>query len=108
MVWYYGLMNTILTMDKAGRLVLPKPIRDKFRLSAGDSLELESSDQEIVLRPVRPTVGMRKRDGIWVFDTGSPISAESMDETILKLREERTESILHPEGTKAGERGKSR
>ena len=94
-------MNTTLTVDKAGRVVLPKPVRDELQLSAGDCLELDSSGGQIVLRPVRGTAGMRQKKGIWVFRTGQPISAESVDETIHQLREERTRLALHPEKAKA-------
>ena len=45
-----AFMTTTLTLDKAGRVVLPKPIRDEMQLRAGDSLELESSEDRIVLR----------------------------------------------------------
>jgi AbrB family looped-hinge helix DNA binding protein len=38
-------MTSRLTVDKAGRVVLPKPVRDELQLSPGDSLELESSEQ---------------------------------------------------------------
>ncbi len=44
-------MNATLTIDKAGRVVLPKPVRDALQISPGDSLELESSEDHIVLRP---------------------------------------------------------
>ncbi len=82
-------MNATITVDKAGRVVLPKPVRDKLQLQAGDSLELDSSGGEIVLRPIRRTVQMRLRDGIWVFRTGQPISAASVNETIRQARDER-------------------
>jgi AbrB family looped-hinge helix DNA binding protein len=44
-------MITRLTLDKAGRIILPKPLRDELRLEAGDTLEVESSGEEITLRP---------------------------------------------------------
>jgi AbrB family looped-hinge helix DNA binding protein len=87
-------MNTTLTVDKAGRVVLPKPLRDKMQLSAGDSLALESSGDQIVLRPVRGSATMRQKQGIWVFRTGQPISSASVDETIRELREERERGAL--------------
>ena len=93
-------MNTTLTVDKAGRVVLPKPVREQLHLSAGDSLDLESSGDRIVLRPVRGNAGMREKEGIWVFRTGQPVSAVSVDETIRQLREERERSAIHPEKTK--------
>jgi len=75
----YGRINamtTTLTIDGAGRLVLPKPVRYELQLSAGDSLELETSENEIVLRPVRGAATMRKKQGVWVMSTGKPLSAE--------------------------------
>jgi AbrB family looped-hinge helix DNA binding protein len=101
-------MNATITVDKAGRVVLPKPVRDKLQLQAGDSLELDSSGGEIVLRPIRRTAQMRLRDGIWVFRTGQPISAASVNETIRQVHDERVDSALHPPATKRGDRGKSR
>ena len=101
-------MNATLTVDKAGRVVLPKPVRDKLHLSAGDSLELESSEGQIVLRPVRGTAKMRMRDGVWVFRTGQPISAASVNETIQQVRNQRAESALHPPQSKRSDRGKPR
>jgi|SRR5271165_872520 len=101
-------MNTTLTVDKAGRVVLPKPVRDELQLAAGDSLELESSEDRIVLRPVRGTAGLRKKQGIWVFRTGQPISAESVNETIRLLREERIQQAFHPEEAKPAKRKRPR
>jgi len=101
-------MNTTLTVDKAGRVVLPKPVRDELQLAAGDSLELESSEDRIVLRPVRGTAGLRKKQGIWVFRTGQRISAGAVNETIRQIREERMQQILHPEKAKTMNRKRSR
>jgi AbrB family looped-hinge helix DNA binding protein len=97
-------MNTTLTVDKAGRVVLPKRVRDELQLSAGDSLQLESSEDQIVLRPVRGTAGIRKKQGIWVFRMGDPISAESVNKTIRETREERMHQVLHPEKAKPARR----
>ena len=98
----------LLTVDKAGRVVLPKPVRDKLQLNAGDALELESSEGQIVLRPIRGTARMRMRDGIWVFRTGGPVSASSVNETIQQMRHERTESVIHPQQKTRAARRKSR
>ena len=48
-------MNTRLTTDKAGRVVIPKPLREELHLEPGDSLELQSVGEQITLRPVRGT-----------------------------------------------------
>jgi AbrB family looped-hinge helix DNA binding protein len=85
-----------LTVDKAGRVVLPKPIRDDLQLQPGDSLELESSEDQIVLRPLRGGVPLRKKHGIWVFRAGEPLPAEAVAQAIKGVRRERDrENVGH-------------
>jgi AbrB family looped-hinge helix DNA binding protein len=87
-------MNTTITLDKAGRIVLPKPVRDEFQLSAGDSLELESSEERIVLRPARGNGQMKKEGDVWVFDSGAPLSEETVRKTMRKVRDQRSRKSL--------------
>jgi AbrB family looped-hinge helix DNA binding protein len=103
-----GPMTTTLTLDKAGRVVLPKPVRDELQLRAGDSLELESSEDRIVLRPRRGGVGLHQKQGIWVFSTGEPISAEATDETLQQMRREREQSFLGNSPARSTRRKQSR
>ncbi len=100
-------MNTTLTVDKAGRVVLPKPVRDELQLQPGDSLELESSEDRIVLRPHRGGAGLHKKQGIWVFSTGEPISAEATDEILRQIRRERELSFIGKRSVRTS-RGKNR
>jgi AbrB family looped-hinge helix DNA binding protein len=83
-----------LTLDKAGRIVLPKVMRDELQLGAGDSLELESSEDRIVLRPVRGSMPLRKKQGIWVFRAGERLSAKAFDDVFKRVRRERDETNL--------------
>jgi AbrB family looped-hinge helix DNA binding protein len=76
-------------MDKAGRVVLPKPVRDELQLSPGDSLEVESSEERIILRPVRGSGRIYKKQGVWVFDSGEPLEADVVNKTMRQVREER-------------------
>ncbi|PYY02429.1 MAG: AbrB/MazE/SpoVT family DNA-binding domain-containing protein, partial [Acidobacteria bacterium] len=41
-----------IRVDKAGRIVLPKPVRDRLGLKAGASLEICESADGLLLRPV--------------------------------------------------------
>jgi len=82
-------MTTILTLDKAGRVVLPKPLRDELELAAGDTLELESRGEQIVLRPLRGSAPLQKERGVWVYRTGRPLTAATTDQTLRQIREER-------------------
>ena len=83
-------MNTVITIDKAGRLVIPKSLREELHLEAGDALELESAGEEITLRPVRSKSTLVKKQGVWVFEGGrAPISAETTNDVLEQIREER-------------------
>jgi AbrB family looped-hinge helix DNA binding protein len=44
------------TMDRRGRIVLPKSIRQKLRLQGGEALEVEERDGLIELRPATTAV----------------------------------------------------
>jgi AbrB family looped-hinge helix DNA binding protein len=59
-----------LTIDKAGRVVIPKGLRDRLKLAPGDSIEIEASENEITLRPVHSAAPLRKKRGIWIYDGG--------------------------------------
>jgi AbrB family looped-hinge helix DNA binding protein len=87
-------MNTRLVIDKAGRVVIPKPLREELRLEAGDSLEMESAGEQITLRPVRGTGPMTKEHGVWVFRSGQPLPASATDEVLQQIRAERDMSNL--------------
>jgi AbrB family looped-hinge helix DNA binding protein len=89
-------MNARLTIDKAGRIVIPKPLREELHLEPGDDLELESAGEEIILRPVRGTGPLTQEHGVWVFRThgkpgqaGQPMPASTTEEILRKIREDR-------------------
>jgi AbrB family looped-hinge helix DNA binding protein len=87
-------MNTTITIDKAGRVVLPKPVRDELQLNPGDSLELESSEEGITLRPARGTGRIYKKQGVWVMHGGAPLSEDVVEKTIRQIRREREQRFL--------------
>lgn len=37
-----AIMNMTVTIDKTGRIVIPKQVRDQMRLEPGDALALDS------------------------------------------------------------------
>jgi AbrB family looped-hinge helix DNA binding protein len=82
-------MNTRLIIDKAGRVVIPKPLREELNLEPGDSLEVESAGEQITLRPVRGTGPLTKEHGVWVFHAGQPLPTSATDEMLQQIREER-------------------
>lgn len=88
------LLNATVTVDKAGRLVLPKALRDELRLTAGDTLELESEGERVTLRPVRSSAPLRKDRGVWVFHGGGALSVDEANQFIADVRENRNRENL--------------
>ena len=78
------------TLDKFGRIVIPKQVRDDLGLSPGSVLKVEERAKEIVLKPVAESSPLILKDGILVF-TGE---VEGDIETILRRdREERSRRL---------------
>ncbi|HET7840654.1 MAG TPA: AbrB/MazE/SpoVT family DNA-binding domain-containing protein [Terriglobia bacterium] len=82
-------MTAKLQLDKAGRIVLPKPVRDGLQLSPGDTLELETSGEQITLRPLRGSAPLHKKRGVWVYRAGERLSEATVRETLEQVRRER-------------------
>ena len=79
-------MNTTVTLDKAGRVVIPKTLRDELHLEAGDTMELESAGDSVTLRPVRSASPMRRERGVWVFRGCKRLTADATDRVLRDLR----------------------
>ncbi|MCW1926464.1 AbrB/MazE/SpoVT family DNA-binding domain-containing protein [Luteolibacter arcticus] len=66
-------MKTKLTMDKAGRIILPKPIRDMMHLTAGSKLEAEVVGGQLQINAEEDEDPPYKMvDGIMVIIGGGP------------------------------------
>ena len=82
-------MNSKVTLDRAGRVVLPKALRDELHLSPGDTLDLTVKGDEVTLRPRRGATPLQKERGVWVFRTGKPLTADETQETLRSIRAQR-------------------
>lgn len=82
-------MNATVPIDKAGRIVLPKAIRDELSLAPGDTLEIESAGESVVLRPVRANAPLCKERGIWVFQGSATLSVDDANQMIARNRAKR-------------------
>ena len=60
------------TIDRFGRIVLPKKLRDYFNLEPGSQIQIEESGQKIILKPIHGEPILRLKDGVLVF-TGVPL-----------------------------------
>ena len=82
-------MSSKVVLDRAGRIVLPKILRDELRLSPGDSLDLTVQGEEVTLRPWRSSTPLQKKEGIWVFSTGNPMASDETAEALGDIRAQR-------------------
>ena len=85
-----------LRIDKSGRIVVPKDLRQRLGFKPGT--ELEALDQQgggVLLRAVEQRPAMVKIDGLWVH-RGVAQPGANWDRVIDEVREERIESVLKP------------
>lgn len=54
------------TIDQAGRLVVPKQLRDRFGLAAGTEVVIEAVGDAVVLRPAHAVTALRSSGGVLV------------------------------------------
>jgi AbrB family looped-hinge helix DNA binding protein len=81
-----------LKMDKAGRVILPKPVRDRLGLTAGSDLEVEETADGIVLKPAERQPSMFKKQGLWVH-TGKVPPGFDIVQAIRDDREDRIRKL---------------
>lgn len=77
------------TIDRAGRVVIPKPLRDELGLSGGTEIEIGLVDGRIEIEPVTSHVRLVRRQGRLVAASDREMPALRTDDvrTLLeKLR----------------------
>jgi AbrB family looped-hinge helix DNA binding protein len=77
------------TIDRAGRLVVPKPLRDALSLRGGETLELSVRDGRLEAEPVATPMRLERRpDGVVaVTDEQLPaLTAEQVRATLEQTR----------------------
>ena len=85
-------MTQIVHIDKFGRVLIPKPMREKLGFKPDQSLEIQYFDGEITLRPaVSGTVEFR--DGVYVWTGHDPIEV-SLEQLIDDARADRTDMLV--------------
>jgi AbrB family looped-hinge helix DNA binding protein len=90
----YGIVNGMeLKIDKAGRIVVPKPLRERLGFKPDTELEAIEQPEGVLLRRVEQRPPMVKVDGLWVHQ-GSAEPGANWERILEDVREERIESVL--------------
>lgn len=63
------------TIDAAGRIVIPKPIRDELGLHGGQEVEVTEHDGRIEIEPVPVPMRLVKKGAVLVAETDRPMPA---------------------------------
>ena len=82
-----------ITIDGAGRIVIPKSIQSSLRLLPGDELELEATDTSITLKPIRESASLVREQGIWVYRTDAMVTNEDVSNLIDEIRGDRMKEL---------------
>jgi AbrB family looped-hinge helix DNA binding protein len=79
-----------VSIDSAGRVVVPKPLRDELGLTPGTPLEIDVVDGHLELSaPHEPAKLVEGPSGPMVGATGTPLTDEEVRRTLEAVRERR-------------------
>jgi AbrB family looped-hinge helix DNA binding protein len=86
--------RTQIPIDRFGRVVLPKGIRDRLGVSPGTEFEVEEREDAILLKPVFKQPRLIEKEGILVIaSTGKSITQAEVNEVREKIWRERAEKM---------------
>lgn len=87
-------MKSTIQIDHAGRLVLPKVVRKRFNLSAGDKLTVSADENGIHLEPVAAAGELVRKGSMLVFrgHFDEPVTTELVERMLNEDRHQREES----------------
>jgi AbrB family looped-hinge helix DNA binding protein len=81
------------TLDKFGRVVIPKEIRDDLSLKPGEVLQVEKSGDEVILKLLREEPALHMKEGVLVF---SGIATGNLKDAIRFHREDHLKKLSTP------------
>lgn len=82
-----------LRIDKFGRVVLPKKIREHLGVGLSLKVEVKETPEGILLKPVRRESGLMMKDGVLIHRGGGDDSHINWDSLLEEEREERIRHI---------------
>jgi len=79
------------TIDKFGRVLIPKKMRDAMGLEAGAELEVEQTDEQILIKPKREGARWVVREGVTVYVGAKAVG--DMTHVVEDMRNERIRQL---------------
>ncbi len=83
------MKSETIQIEKAGRVVLPKPLREQFNLLPGDKLRLSVEGNGFRLEPTDAGGGLVRKGSVLVFsgDFAEPVTTAKVNELMEQDRE---------------------
>jgi bifunctional DNA-binding transcriptional regulator/antitoxin component of YhaV-PrlF toxin-antitoxin module len=81
-----------LKIDKAGRIVVSKHLRERLGFTPDTKLEAIEQPEGVLLKRVEQPPAMVKVDGLWVHQ-GSAEPGANWERILEEVREERSDSV---------------
>ncbi|HYU45947.1 MAG TPA: AbrB/MazE/SpoVT family DNA-binding domain-containing protein [Terriglobales bacterium] len=82
----------IAKVDREGRIVVPKKLREKLGLRAGMEIEVAETSDGLTLKPVTKKSSLT-REGRFLVHTGKPIHGYSVSDAVHEDREARLRKL---------------
>lgn len=91
MVCFYGMKEMTIPIDQAGRVVLPKNVRQELAIKPGDTLKVSIHGSSVTLTPNKEATGFVRKGHALVFSTveGNSLSQEAVNDVLEQSRDER-------------------
>jgi AbrB family looped-hinge helix DNA binding protein len=86
-----GIVAEETTIDGAGRIVIPKPLRDRMNLTPGARLHIFEEAGCLIISPNRREPRLVERDGFLALDLGTEVSVNTDS---AAAREERIRQLV--------------
>ncbi len=83
-----------ITIDRAGRLVIPKELRDQAGIETGMPLQVTCREGRIEIEPRRRPIRIEKRGRLQVavsVEEGEPLTTSTIQKTQARVRARREE-----------------
>lgn len=81
----------ITTLDKFGRIIIPKKLREHVGITSETNLNIQADGKRIIIEPIRKEEPLVEKDGILVF-TGE-LQGE-IDQFLINDRKRRITKLL--------------
>ena len=89
------MKDILVPIDKAGRVVLPKSVREQLAIQPGDILKISIRGNEVTLCSKKCNAGFTRKGQALVFSSGGGdvLDRETVDTVLTKEREGSIPSI---------------